>query len=68
MARPKTGTPTKQAPKNGTQIAFRADDDLLALIDRAVEQTRTERPGLTVTRAEVARDLIYQALKGSRAK
>lgn len=67
MARPKTPA-TKQAPKSGTQIALRVDDELLAMIDREAEQLQAARPGLIVTRAEVVRDLLYRALKGKGSR
>ena len=44
------------------------DGELLAVIDRELERMRTERPGLQVTRSDVARDLLYRALRGSKAK
>ena len=66
--RPKAAQATKAPYKQrGTQIAFRADDNLLALIDAEAERMKAERPGLTVSRAEVVRDLVYRALK-PRAK
>ena len=52
-----------QAPKSGTAIAFRVDDDLLAMIDAERERLITECPGLIVSRAEAARGLLYKALK-----
>jgi hypothetical protein len=64
MARPKESTAPKPSPKYGTQIAFRANADLLRLIDREAAQMKAERPGLSVSRADVARDLIWRALKG----
>jgi hypothetical protein len=66
QARPKARASKPSAPApapRGTQIAFRADDDLIALIDAEAERLKAERPGLTVSRAEVVRDLVYRALR-----
>lgn len=61
--RPKTTQEPKQAPKPGTQIAFRVDDDLLAEIDAEIERMRSENPGATFTRAEAARNLIHLGVR-----
>ncbi len=56
-AKPKAA---KTYNQRGTQIALRVDDDLLALIDGDVERMRRERPGLSISRAEVVRDIVYR--------
>jgi hypothetical protein len=68
QAKPRANATKPSAPApRGTQIAFRADDNLLALIDAEAERMKAERPGLTISRAEVVRDLVYRVLK-PRAK
>ncbi|MCU0684419.1 MAG: hypothetical protein MUF34_19615 [Polyangiaceae bacterium] len=65
MAQAKTKA-TKTYTQRGTQIALRVDENLLALIDGDVERMKRERPGLSISRAEVVRDIVYQHFQGER--
>jgi hypothetical protein len=47
-------------------LFVRAPDDLLDALDEVVEREREARPGRTVSRADVARELLYAALKNQR--
>lgn len=48
---------------NESQIALRLPADLLARLDRLAEQWRAERPGMRMTRSDVLRVLVLQALE-----
>ena len=59
----KVGAPTK-APGGLDKVLFvRANEDLLDALDVLVERERIERPGRAVSRADVARELLYLAVK-----
>ena len=49
-------------PEATQQVAFRLPLSLLARLDQHAERMRAEQKGLTVTRADVVRLLLMQAL------
>jgi hypothetical protein len=59
----KAATPKR---KNGVQLAFRVDDELVSAIDRAAEELQKQSPGLHISRSEAARILLHKALMGTR--
>jgi hypothetical protein len=57
------GAPTK-APGGLDKVLFiRASADLLDALDALVQEERDQRAGRTVSRADVARELLYGAVK-----
>lgn len=66
--------PKRIASEPAIQVAFRASPELVAAIDAEAERLRAERPGSTVNRSDVAREILTRALlvplsapKGGRA-
>jgi hypothetical protein len=45
------------------QIFTRMPDDLIEALDRYTERRQREQPWTTVTRSDVVRELLYQALQ-----
>ena len=46
-----------------TRVLYvRATDDLIDALDKVVEKERVARRGLAVSRADIARSLLYEAL------
>lgn len=62
----KRGAPPKVAGGLSKVLYVRASDDLLNALDALVEKERGERPGRTISRADVARDLLYQAVRTAK--
>jgi len=60
--------PTRNQPATKVvhQIALRVDDDLMNAIDAELERLRKERPGATIHRSDVVRELCWRALRGNR--
>jgi hypothetical protein len=44
------------------QVAFRLPNELLARLDQEVERMRAERPGLTITRSDAVREILFAHL------
>jgi len=60
------GAPEK-APGGLNKVLYvRADEQLLDLLDRLVEQERRKHPGRSVSRADVTRELLYKAAGATR--
>ena len=58
---------SKQTPaKAGNQIALRVDNALLKAIDEELGRLREERPGATIHRSDVVRELCWRSLRGGR--
>lgn len=55
----------KGATNAGAQIAFRADGALVSALDAEAERLRAERPGATIHRSDVVRELCWRALRGA---
>lgn len=56
----KKGAPTK-APGGLSKVLYiRASEDLLDALDELVERERQSHPGRSVSRADVAREILYQ--------
>jgi len=51
-----------------TQVAVRFPADLLGRLERYLERLRGERPGLTVSRADVVRMLVHERLSEIEAE
>ena len=62
MTKPKTAAKPKATPKAGVAISLRVPEDLAAAIDREAEKLQKERPGSTVHRSDVLREIAYRAL------
>ena len=52
--------------KAGHQIALRVSADLLRAIDEEMGRLRKGRPGATIHRSDVVRELCWRALNGGR--
>lgn len=63
QARPRRGAPQKSPGGLKHVLYVRANDQLLDLLDRLVEQERIRRPGYSISRADVARELLYAAAR-----
>lgn len=61
---PKRRRPKKAATNTGAQIALRADAALIEALDAEAERLRKERPGATIHRSDVVRELCWRALRG----
>ena len=48
--------------------AFRLPEALIGDVDRFAKRLETERPGMTVTRAEAVRVLLASALRSERTR
>lgn len=59
----KRGAPPKVAGGLSKVLYVRANDDLLDALDALVEKERESRPGRVISRADVARDLLYRAVR-----
>lgn len=61
---------SKPAPKKDTMglYAFRLPEALIADVDRFAKRLETERPGMTVTRAEAVRVLLASALRSEKPR
>lgn len=67
-AAPQRGGPPTKAPGGMDKVLFvRTSPDLLAALDAMVDRERRLRPGRTVSRADVARELLYRAVEGGAA-
>lgn len=62
----KRGAPPKVAGGLPKVLYVRASDDLLDALDALVEKERESRPGRAVSRADIARDLLYQAVRTAK--
>lgn len=61
----KTGRPRKA----GQSIYVRFPDETIAALDARLEEMRAEHPGMSgITRSDLIRDLVTQALHRPRAK
>ena len=56
------GAPRKAEGGLDRVLYIRADDRLLDALDQAAVRQRQEHPGRTVSRADVARELLHLAL------
>ncbi len=45
------------------QINLRIPPDLVALLDELVEKRSAERPGTSISRSDVIREALYQAVR-----
>ncbi|MCZ7681535.1 MAG: hypothetical protein M5U28_23160 [Sandaracinaceae bacterium] len=62
-AKKKRGAPQK-APEGLNEVLFvRVSPDLIRRLDALVERERAERPGRAVSRADVAREILYNGTK-----
>jgi hypothetical protein len=61
----KPSAASKVRTAKGAHLGFRVDEDIVAMLDARAEQLRAERPGTTVTRSDVAREILYRALRDS---
>jgi metal-responsive CopG/Arc/MetJ family transcriptional regulator len=57
--------PKKETPHTEHLLGVRVSEDLLNMLDEEVEYVRQER-GLSVTRSDVVRELLWQTLKQRR--
>jgi hypothetical protein len=62
----KKGAPPKVAGGLSKVLYVRASGDLLDALDALVEKERETRPGRTISRADIARDLLYQAVRTAK--
>ena len=63
-AKVKSGaSPAPRRVAKGAHLGFRVDEDILAMLDERVEQLRAEHPGTNVARSDVAREILYRALR-----
>ncbi len=62
----KRGAPPKVAGGLSKVLYVRASDDLLDALDALVEKERESRPGRAISRADIARDLLYQAVRTAK--
>lgn len=61
---PKKAPPQK--PKAGVALAFRVPEEMAEAIDREAERLQRERPGSTVHRSDVVREVLHRALMGEK--
>lgn len=61
--RARRGAPRKEAGGLDRVLYVRTSERLLNLLDEVVEQERRSRPGHSISRADVARDLLYSAVR-----
>jgi hypothetical protein len=62
------GAPEK-APGGLNKVLYvRADERLLNLLDRLVDQERRQHPGRSVSRADVTRELLYTAARATDSR
>ena len=54
------------SPKAVHQIALRVDDELMEAIDAELERLRKDRPGATIHKSDVVRELCWRALRRNR--
>lgn len=59
----KRGAPTKASNGLNEVLFVRVSPDLIRRLDAAVERERTARPGRAVSRADVAREILYNGTK-----
>ena len=62
METQKRGAPSKVNGGLTRVLYVRATDDLIDALDKVVEKERVARRGLAVSRADIARSLLYEAL------
>jgi hypothetical protein len=60
------GAPPKAVGGLSKVLYIRASEDLLDALDAIVEKERKVRPGLSLSRADVARDMLYQAVQAKK--
>jgi hypothetical protein len=58
------GAPPKFGDGLDKVLYIRVNDDLLRDLDRLTEQARCERRGRAISRADVAREILYRAVAG----
>lgn len=56
------GAPPKVAGGLNRVLYIRAGSDLIDALDRVVEKERMARRGVAISRADIARALLYEAL------
>lgn len=54
--------PKKKPVQRGTNVSFRAPDDLAGMLDAEVDRVRAERKGAAVSRSSVMCEILYRAL------
>ena len=59
----KIGAPTKADGGMQKVLFIRAPHDLVEALDRMVEREKKARPGRGLSRSDLARDLLYQAVR-----
>ena len=59
----RVGAPRKAPGGLGKVLFIRATPDLLAALDALAEQTRLDRPGLAISRSDVAREILYKGVR-----
>lgn len=65
----KKGGPPRKAPEGLNKALFiRANSALLDRLDQLCEQERKRRPGVVLSRADVARSILWDAINRSGKK
>ena len=60
------GAPPKVAGGLSKVLYIRASKDLLDALDGLVEKERETRPGRVISRADIARDILHQAVRTAK--
>lgn len=64
----KSGAPRKH-PQGLTEVLFvRAAPDLLRAVDKRLKEEKARRPGVSLSRADVVRSLLWEALAGPKGR
>lgn len=59
----KRGAPPKVAGGLTKVLYVRANSDLIDALDKATEKERVAQRGMSISRADIARNLLYEALR-----